>query len=223
MKYEILATGSTGNCVIINDFVAVDMGVSFKALKDVYKQLHIVLLTHEHIDHFNKTTIKRLAKERPALRFGCCKWLVPNLLKCDVPKTNIDVYDIGRVYNYGAFQLAAIRLYHNVLNNGYRLFIKGKKAIYATDTAHLNGITAKDYDLYMIEANYTEEDLEERIIAKTAAGQYCYELNVADRHLSHEQASQFLLENMGKNSNYVFLHGHKDKPEKKKDWEYADQ
>ncbi len=222
LTYNIISTGSQGNAVVLNDYILIDCGVSFKALKDVYKQLHIVLLTHEHSDHINKTTIKQLAKERPTLRFGCCDWLVPILLECNVPKTNIDVYDIGRVYNYGAFQLGAIKLYHNVQNCGYRLYIKGKKAIYATDTAHLDGITAKDYDLYMIEANYTEDDLEERINAKMEAGQYCYELNVAGRHLSHEQASQFLLENMGKHSEYVFLHGHKDKSGKVSDWGYQE-
>lgn len=222
MRYKIISTGSQGNAVVLNDYILIDCGVSFKALKDVYRKLKIVLLTHEHIDHINKTTIKMLAQERPTLRFGCCIWLVPILLECNVPKRNIDVYEIGKIYDYKALKLSPIKLYHNVPNCGYRLFFGDKKAIYATDTAHLNGITAKGYDLYLIEANYTEDDLEERIIAKTAAGQYCYELNVAERHLSHEQASQFLLENMGENSNYVFLHGHKDKPEKVKDWEYQD-
>ena len=147
---------------------------------------------------------------------------MPLLIKCNVSERNIDVYKIGRIYDYKAFKVSPIKLYHNVENCGYRLFASGKKAIYATDTGHLNGITAKDYDLYLIEANYTEDDLEERIIAKTAAGQYCYELNVASRHLSHEQASEFLLENMGKHSQYVFLHGHKDKSDKVRDWEYQD-
>lgn len=222
ITHNIIATGSTGNCVIINDVIAIDMGVTFKALKDVYRQLQIVLLTHEHIDHINKTTIRRLAKERPTLRFGCCQWLVPILVECKVPKQNIDVYEIGKIYDYRAFKVSPIKLYHNVENCGYRLNFGGKKVLYATDTGHLNGITAKDYDLYLIEANYTEDDLEERINAKVEAGQYCYELNVAERHLSHEQASQFLLENMKKDSEYVFLHGHKDKEEKAKEWDYAD-
>ena len=222
MNYNIISTGSPGNAVVLNDYILIDCGVSFKALKDVYRKLKIVLLTHEHIDHINKTTIKMLAQERPTLRFGCCIWLVPILLECNVPKRNIDVYEIGKIYDYRALKLSPIKLYHNVPNCGYKLFFGEKRAIYATDTAHLNGITAKDYDLYLIEANYTEDDLEERIIAKTAAGQYCYELNVAERHLSHEQASQFLLENMGKNSNYVFLHGHKEKPEKANDWGYQE-
>lgn len=222
MKYNIISTGSQGNALVLNDAILIDCGVTFKALKSVYRRIDLVLLTHLHIDHFNKTTIKRLAKERPILRFGCCEWLVPFLLECNVSERNIDVYEIGKIYDYGAFKVSPILLYHNVENCGYRLFFGAKKAIYATDTAHLQGITAKDYDLYMIEANYTEDDLEERIIEKTAAGQYCYELNVANRHLSHEQASQFLLENMGNNGEYVFLHQHQSKAAKVKDWEYRD-
>ena len=210
MKYNIISTGSHGNAVIVNECILIDCGVSFKALKDVYKGLKLVLLTHEHFDHINKTTIKLLAKERPTLRFGCCEWLVKLLIDCGVPKSKIDVYDIGKIYNYGAFKVSPIKLYHNVQNAGYRLFFGEKKAIYATDTAHLNGITAKEYDLYLIEANYTKEDLAKRIKEKTAAGQYCYELQVAERHLSHEQASEFLLQNMGKKSEYVFLHQHKE-------------
>ena len=211
MNYKIISTGSQGNAVVLNDCILIDCGVSFKALKDVYKQLRIVMLTHEHSDHINKKTISILAKERPTLRFGCCEWLVPILIECNVSQRNIDVYEIGKVYDYKAFKISPIKLYHNVPNCGYRLFFGKEKVIYATDTGHLNGITAKDYDLYMIEANYTEEDLQDRINAKMETGQYCYELNVSSRHLSQEQASQFLFENMGDNSKYVFLHGHKDK------------
>ena len=222
MNYNIISTGSQGNAVVLNDCILIDCGVSFKALKDVYKQLQIVLLTHEHTDHINKTTIKRLAKERPTLRFGCCEWLVSILVDCDVSERNIDVFEIGKVYDYGVFKVSPIKLYHNVPNCGYRLFFGTEKAIYATDTEHLEGITAKDYDLYMIEANYEDEELQERINAKMEAGEYCYELNVASRHLSHEQASDFLLENMKPDSEYVFLHGHKDRSEKSGDWDYHD-
>ncbi|MFA5407984.1 MAG: MBL fold metallo-hydrolase, partial [Bacilli bacterium] len=72
MNYNIIATGSRGNAVVIEEDILIDCGVSFRKLKDYYKQFKIVLLTHIHADHFNKTTIKTLAKERPALRFGCC-------------------------------------------------------------------------------------------------------------------------------------------------------
>lgn len=222
MNYNIISTGSDGNAVILNKHILIDCGVSFKALKDVYRDLKIVLLTHEHNDHFNGKTIRRLAKERPTLRFACCEWLVKRLVECNVSQRNIDVLEIGKIYDYKAFKISPVKLYHDVPQCGYRVFEGNEKAIYCTDTNTLDGITAKDYDLYLIEANYTEDDLQERINAKLETGQYCYELNVANRHLSHEQASEFLLKNMKKDSEYVFLHGHKEKPTKKKEWEYED-
>lgn len=159
--------------------------------------------------------------ERPTIRIGCCQWLVKPLIEAGIPKQNIDVYEIGKIYDYKAFKVSPIKLYHNVENCGYRLFVGQEKAIYATDTGHMRGITAKGYDLYMIESNYDEDDLEQRIREKTATGQYCYELNVAERHLSHTQASEWLLANMKKNSEYVFLHQHQNR-DKPKEWEYAD-
>lgn len=221
MNYNIISTGSQGNAVVLNDCILIDCGVSFKALKEVYKGLKLVLLTHLHSDHFRPQTLKRLADERATLRFGCCQWLVKPLIEAGIPKQNIDVYEIGKIYDYKAFKVSPIKLYHNVENCGYRLFVGQEKAIYATDTGHMRGITAKGYDLYMIESNYDEDDLELRIREKTAAGQYCYELNVAERHLSHTQASEWLLANMKKNSEYVFLHQHQNR-DKPKEWEYAD-
>lgn len=223
MKYNIISTGSHGNAVVLNNCILIDCGVSFKTLKEVYKDIKIVLLTHIHTDHFNPTTIGMLARERPTLRFACCEWLVADLVNCNVPKQNIDVLEIEKLYDYGAFKVSPIKLYHNVPNAGYRVYFGDEKAIYATDTEHLDGITAKDYDLYLIEANYTEEDLENRINAKMETGEYCYELNVANRHLSHEQASEFLLENMRNNSEYAFLHGHIERTKKQGDWDYQDE
>ena len=211
MRHNIISTGSQGNAVVLNDCILIDCGVSFKALKEVYKDTKIVLLTHCHSDHFNPTTISMLARERPTLRFACCEWLVADLVGCGVSQRNIDVLEIGKIYDYKAFKVSPIKLYHNVPQCGYRVFFGGKKAIYATDTHTLDGIKAKDYDLYMIEANYTDDDLQERINAKLEAGEFSYELNVANRHLSKEQADTFLLENMGENSNFVYLHGHVDK------------
>ena len=48
MEYEIIATGSTGNALVLNKNILIDVGVSFKSLKSVYKDLQLVLLTHIH-------------------------------------------------------------------------------------------------------------------------------------------------------------------------------
>lgn len=210
MKYKIIATGSQGNAVVINNNILIDCGVSFKALNEYYKKLKLVLLTHEHSDHLNLTTIRKLATERPTLRFGCCKWLIKTLVENGVAKTNIDVYEIGRVYDYSGFWISPVKLYHDVANCGYRLFINDERAIYMTDTGTVKGISAKNYDLYLIEANYITEELEQRIREKQVTGEYIYEKRVRQVHLSKEEADEFLLTNMTNDSVYEYLHGHKD-------------
>lgn len=48
MEYEILATGSSGNCTIINHSIAIDMGIAYKKIEPYVKDLKLVLLTHIH-------------------------------------------------------------------------------------------------------------------------------------------------------------------------------
>ena len=48
MKYEILASCSSGNAVVVKDIILIDCGVTFKRLQKYYKNLKIVLLTHIH-------------------------------------------------------------------------------------------------------------------------------------------------------------------------------
>lgn len=206
MNYKIINTGSDGNCTIVNEIIAIDMGVSYKRLNSYVDKLKLVLLTHIHGDHFNKTTIKQLATNRPTLRFGCCEWLVQELIDLGVDKRNIDVYSIGKKYNYDLFQIVPIRLYHDVPQCGYRLFMNGEKLIYATDTYTLDGIKAVGYDYYLIEGNYQdEEELKSR-----AVNDY-YESRVKKTHLSKEYATNWLLENMGLNSVYCWMHEHREK------------
>ena len=213
MMYNIISTGSSGNAVILNNNILIDCGVSLKALSDVKKQIKIVLLTHVHSDHFNKTTIRNLAAERPILRFACCEWLVQDLLACGVSERNIDVMQIGKIYNYGVFKVSPIKLYHDVPQCGWRVFIGNEKAIYMTDTATLDGISAKDYDLYLVEANYISEEIQKKIKEKQESGQYAYEYRVLKTHLSKEKCDEWLLENMSEHSEYVYMHQHQDRKE----------
>ena len=214
MNYNIISSGSKGNAIVLNRFILLDCGVPFRDLKDFYKDLKIVLLTHSHGDHFNKTTIRKLAAERPTLRFACCSWLLSDLYQCGVSIHNIDVLEIGRIYDYSAFKVSPVKLYHDVDNAGWRVFQNAEKAIYMTDTVTLEGITAKNYDLYLIEANYITEELEERIRAKEAAGEYVYEYRVQKVHLSKEKADEWLYNNMGENSEAIYIHQHIEKGEK---------
>lgn len=134
-------------------------------------------------------------------------------MQCGVSIHNIDSLEIGRIYDYSAFKVSPVKLYHDVDNAGWRVFQNAEKAIYMTDTVTLEGITAKNYDLYLVEANYITEELEERIRAKEAAGEYVYEYRVKKVHLNKEKADEWLLENIGENSEAIYIHQHIEKGE----------
>lgn len=210
MTYNIISTGSKGNAVVINDQILIDCGVPYKLLKITLKNLKLVLLTHIHGDHFKPATVLSLHRERPTLRFGCCEWMVVPLLEAGVDKRVIDVYTHKKWHGYWEFSVRPVLLSHNAPNCGYRINIGDKWLFYATDTGTLDGIKAKDYDLYMIEANHTKADLEARMEEKLAKGEFAYEAAAASNHLSQEQAEDWLYQQMGPNSKYVFLHQHTD-------------
>lgn len=219
MTYDILATGSTGNAVVINDEILVDCGVPYKTLSEsgYVPRLRLVLLTHKHGDHFNPSTARRLHQERPALRWGGCEWMVPTLLDAGINKAVIDVYEPWHAYAYVSFSFAPVPLIHDVPNCGYKLNIGGGRRFifYATDTASLDGIEAKNYDLYLIEANHTRAEIEARMEEKLSRGEFAYEYRAAQNHLSQEQAMDWLAQNMGPKSKYLFLHQHKEEEDRK--------
>lgn len=217
MTYDILASGSSGNAVVINGEILIDCGVSMKKLREsgYIKSLKLVLLTHAHGDHFNTATVRALHKERPALRWGCCEWMVPNLLEAGVSKRVIDVYTpCGFMLYPGDIQICPEPIPHDVPNCGYRIINVLERLFYATDTSTLDHIEAKDYDYYLIESNHTRTEIETRIAEKQARGEFSYETRAAQNHLSQEQALDWLARNAGPNSRYVFLHQHKERGNK---------
>ncbi len=213
MTYDILATGSTGNCVIINGEIAIDMGIPMKKLREsgYIKSLNLVLLTHAHGDHFKPATVRALHLERPTLRWVCCKWMEPHLLEAGVDKQSIILIKPGRWYQCGfCIQFKAEIIPHDVQNCGYHLKLDYETIFYATDTSTLDHIEAKNYDYYLIEANHTRAEIEARIADKQSRGEFAYEVRAARNHLSQEQALDWLARNAGPNSQYVFLHQHKE-------------
>ena len=204
--YKVLSSGSSGNCVIYHNFIAIDMGVPYSKILPHKDEIQIVLLTHIHGDHFNFSTIKKLAYERPTLRFACGEFLAEYLK--DIK--NVDILEPGKIYDYGSFKISPIILYHDVKNFGYRILKDNHKTIHATDTMHLKGITAKNYDLYAIEHNYNEDTIFENIKRKQDIGEFAYQNGSINTHLSEQQAREFIFENKGKNSKVLRLHESKN-------------
>lgn len=201
-QYKIIATGSKGNAILYHNCILVDCGVPFTLLKPYYKDIKLVLLTHIHGDHFNIQTIKKLAFERPSIRFGC-----PIHLKSSMPPhTNIDIYEYNRTYVYNFAAITPIELKHDVPNFGYKIHSYNTKLFHATDTSTLEGIEAKDYDLYAIEHNYDEESTIKKLYEDDENGLYNHQSRSIFTHLSEQQAKDWLYKNKGENSEVLRLH-----------------
>lgn len=212
MEYKIIQSSSKGNCLIINKTIAIDMGVSFKKIRTYLKDLKIVLLTHIHIDHFNKTCIKQIAFNKPTIKFICRDWLVDNLIKLGVDKKNIWVLKNMKTYDLGVCFITPIDTYHDVPNTSYLIDLKPIKLYYATDTYKLDYLSClKNLDYYFIEKNYNEEEIKARIEEKQLNGEFTYEYRVLNSHMSEEETNKFLLSMMGDNSKFIYCHEHKRK------------
>lgn len=210
MTCDVLASGSSGNCTILNGVIALDMGVAYKKIAPHVRGLQLVFTGHEHTDHFKASTIRALAAERPKLRFCGGEWMAGKFISAGVSARNIDVLYAGKRYDYGAFQVEPFELYHDVFNYGLKIFMEDEKILYAVDTGYIDHVEAKDFDLYLLEQNHTRAEIEARIAEKQSRGEFAYESRAAQNHLSQEQAMDWLARNAGANSKYVFLHQHKE-------------
>lgn len=199
---QVIASGSTGNAVLYNQNILIDCGVSFAKIKPYLSGINIVLYSHVHSDHLNLSTLKRMQLERPGLRVACGSFLVEHLPGV----RNIDIIEPGKWYDYGAFKIASITLFHDVPTFGFRLNIGGIKIIHATDTAHMEGIEAKGYDYFCLEFNYDEETVHDIIRDKRNRGEYAHQIGSINSHLSVQQAQDFIFKNKGEKYEVVRLH-----------------
>lgn len=213
IDFDIIATGSTGNAVIIEKNILVDAGVPYKKIEPFMKDLKLVLLTHAHSDHFKASTLRRMSLEKPMLRFGCGAFLAEKLTKAGVPKQQIDILAPNMLYGYGICNVIPVELAHDCPNYGYKIHFPQGKVFYATDTGSLSMVSARNYALYLVEANYKADELRERMDEKLSNGQYAYEQRAMKYHLSEEKANDWLYKNMGRDSEYVYLHCHVDRGE----------
>ncbi len=153
-------------------------------------------------DHFNLTTLKRIAFERPTIRFGCGKWMLPYLEGFK----NVDVYEYAKWYSYGEFNVAIGKAYHDIENCFFRIEKNGHKTFRVTDTFTLEKVEAKGYNLFCLESNFDAETVWDKIHEVESRGEFCHIRGAINSHLSFQAANDFFFANKGENSVMVRLH-----------------
>lgn len=213
MTYKIIATGSKGNAVLVNGKYLFDCGVSFSKIRPYIRDLRAVFLTHEHSDHFNPRTIRKIHQVRPMVKFMACPNLFSKLAEAGVEPFAVVPLTVQSIQPYPMFDMSILPLplIHDVENVGYWVSIcegeSREDVLYATDTQSIP-FAAPWLDLYLIEANYTTAELEARRAAKQARGEFTYEDRAQACHMSYETATAWVEQNRGPKSEVVFLHQH---------------
>ena len=208
MKYEIVGSGSRGNAIIIEDVLMLDCGVPFTQIRPYLKKVKIIFISHIHQDHLYPSTVKKIAYNHPLIRFICgSKDVAEKLLECGVLIQNIYFMPSRKWFSLGIVNLKLEPMKHDVDNYALKFKINNinKRGIYIVDTASLGDLKAEKYDLYLIEANYKEETLQKHL-QECSQEDLIYLQRVPYTHLSYEQANTFLIDNMGANSEFQYIH-----------------
>lgn len=196
MKYKIIASGSSGNCVVIND-VMVDCGVAFNAIKEDLYKIKYLLITHIHTDHINETTLTRIKKEFPRIKI-IGNHEVHQVHRVDVISNN-DYPIKTKDYTFIPFKLV-----HDVVTQGFVWDYKDFKIIYAIDTASLENAPTDKYDYLFLESNHDAKRLEQ--VRAERNGSYSPYLS-AKRHLSTQDCRTFYyLNRRSRDSELIELH-----------------
>ena len=210
MTYELLKSGSDGNCIIVNKTISLDMGIPYQQIKPYLNEVKVIFISHCHQDHCKNSTIKKIAYNHPNIKFIVCKENVEHLIGLGIAKQNIFALDFGKWYSIGICKVKLEELYHDVANAAIKLDFNGYKCIYIVDTNKCSHIKAENYDYAWVEANYTtDEELQEKIKQAEENGEYTHLKRVLHTHLSQLDAINWLQTN--NITNYRFIHEHKGK------------
>jgi len=196
MNYEIIASGSKGNCVIVND-VMVDVGVPFNKIKDKLYDIKYLLLTHIHTDHIKPSTLKSVKQLFPRIKIIGNHEVYQKFGVNVICNAGFDV--VTDDYTFLPFECE-----HDVLTYGYVWSFEAFEILYTTDTSSITNAPNKKYDYLFLESNHDEKKLEK------ASGQIKGNYNPylsGKRHLSTQDAKAFYyLNRRDKDSKWIELH-----------------
>lgn len=167
---KILATGSKGNCYIIEDGgkrIMIDPGIPIKEIRKKcdfnLSSIDVCLVSHEHKDHCKSV--------KDIMRIGVTVGLSAGTLKHLVPNGSLyAMMEDGIVWTTGNWKILPFQTEHDAEEPlGFLIQTpSSKKVLYATDTYFIRYLF-KGVTHFMVECNYSDElldlneDLPERV------------------------------------------------------------
>ncbi len=199
MLFTVLASGSKGNCCIVesNDTrLVIDCGTTQKYLKEQFKNqgieltsLNACLVTHTHTDHIS--AIKLFSH-------------LPVYAEEKIEGVNQIFIHEDECFQIGSMQIETIRLSHDVKCLGFIISDEKDKLVYVTDTgyfkeAHYDKIRNADY--YIFESNH---DIP--MLVQSRRPEYVKNrIRSASGHLCNEDSAHHLMNCIGDKTKEIVL------------------
>ena len=198
MKFYSLASGSSGNCFLVDngkETILIDVGIPYKKIKEKLLSLDYninnidyILITHEHIDH-----IRALTSFATSKTFSGVKVMgVSNKLEKNIENT------------LGTYKVVPFPLSHDVSCCGYRIISDNESLVYLTDSGYVNTkivpfianatyyIFESNHDINMLMESDRPYYLKARILSDNG-------------HLNNEDASEAILNVIGPSTKEIYL------------------
>ena len=221
MRFESIASGSSGNCIYVGSdhtHLLMDVGISRKRTVEALRGIGLdmrdidgIFITHEHVDHITGLPVIAKNSQMPiyatkgtieaVLRSSKCAGIDPERFVCVSPDRPVTVGDL---------KINPMRISHDAADPvGYRIYEGNKKACVCTDLGCFTDYTAeclRDSDVLLLESNHDVNMLQ--------VGHYPYRLKqriLGDRgHLSNVSSGRLLSRVLNDHLRAVFL-GHLSK------------
>lgn len=203
LDYEVIASGSSGNCVVIEN-IMIDLGVSFTSVKDYLYDIDYLIITHIHGDHLKDSTYKKVREFFPSIT-TISNWQVSQKLNGDVDY----VVDWDEAEEIGEYTFESFEAIHDVVNSGYCFTVEKEgeqyDIIYCTDSSDYRNAPDRKYDYLFLESNHDENIIN---AIKNPRKKYGYDVVCnARRHSSTQIAKGFYYSHRrDKNSELIELH-----------------
>ncbi|MEK4387908.1 MBL fold metallo-hydrolase [Solibacillus sp. FSL W7-1464] len=167
MRFSVLASGSTGNAVYVeNDehSFLIDAGLSGKKMEQLFanidrdmKNLSGILVTHEHSDHIKGLGV--IARKYNIPVFANAKtWTAMDGLVGTIPTDLCFDFDMETVKTFGGLDIQSFAVSHDAAEPMFYTFYEnGRKLVVITDTGYVSD-RMKGYiaaaDAYVFESNH---------------------------------------------------------------------
>jgi phosphoribosyl 1,2-cyclic phosphodiesterase len=222
MKFNVIGTGSTGNCYLLQsdtEILIIEAGVKYKKVKQAidFQVSKIVglLVSHSHADHAGY--VKEYTREgikvyttpetihqtlNPSFGVVCDYVALPFGVVCDYIASPLTS---GTAFHLGNFHILPFDLAHDVPCLGFLINHPDcGNTLFITDT-HYSPYTFNNLTNIIIEANYSDEIINENLATGKINATY-YE-RVLRSHLSFENMQTFLHANdLTKVKNIILIH-----------------